>query len=178
MYKQGDTIALPIGLAGRGYIAVSTVFGRNAEGQSTLLIEVSRSSLWRTDYWKYSSWHVKLVHHSKHCLVCAGYLPFFYIFCRQDALYLCFRRAGTARNQGQQWAVACLGVRRCSIYPVGAGKDPCISFLDSSSNHISLTRILNLQVPVAARSKAWVCGRSVAGIVGLNPAGSIDVCLL
>ena len=29
--------------------------------------------------------------------------------------------------------------------------------------------------PVAARSKAWVCGRSVAGIVGSNPAGDMDV---
>ena len=29
--------------------------------------------------------------------------------------------------------------------------------------------------PVAARSNAWVCG---AGIVGLNPAGDMDVCLL
>ena len=32
--------------------------------------------------------------------------------------------------------------------------------------------------PVAARSKAWVCGRSPDGIVGSNPAGSMDVCLL
>jgi hypothetical protein len=24
-------------------------------------------------------------------------------------------------------------------------------------------------IPVAARSKAWVCGRSLAGIAGLNP---------
>ena len=31
---------------------------------------------------------------------------------------------------------------------------------------------------VAARSKAWVCGRSLAGIVGSNPAGDMDVCLL
>jgi hypothetical protein len=30
--------------------------------------------------------------------------------------------------------------------------------------------------PVAARSKAWVCGRSPAEILGSNPAGSIDVC--
>jgi hypothetical protein len=30
---------------------------------------------------------------------------------------------------------------------------------------------------VAARSKAWVCGRSLAGIVGLNPAGGVIVCL-
>jgi hypothetical protein len=26
-------------------------------------------------------------------------------------------------------------------------------------------------IPVAARSKAWVCGRSLAGIVGSNPTG-------
>ena len=40
----------------------------------------------------------------------------------------------------------------------------------------ALDRIL--PVPVAARSKAWVCGRSLAGIVGSNPAGRLDVCLL
>jgi len=27
-------------------------------------------------------------------------------------------------------------------------------------------------------SKAWVYGRSLAGIVGLNPTGGMDVCLL
>jgi hypothetical protein len=31
---------------------------------------------------------------------------------------------------------------------------------------------------VAARSKAWVCGRSLAGIAGSNRAGGMDVCLL
>jgi hypothetical protein len=31
---------------------------------------------------------------------------------------------------------------------------------------------------VAERSKSWVCGSSLAGIVGSNPAGSIDVCPL
>jgi hypothetical protein len=35
-----------------------------------------------------------------------------------------------------------------------------------------------LPFPVAARSKAWVCGRSLAGIMGSNPAGGMDVCLL
>jgi len=30
-------------------------------------------------------------------------------------------------------------------------------------------------IPLAARSKAWLCGRLVAGIVGSNPAGVIDV---
>ena len=32
--------------------------------------------------------------------------------------------------------------------------------------------------PLAARSKTWVCGRSLAGTPGLNPAGDMDVCLL
>jgi len=33
-------------------------------------------------------------------------------------------------------------------------------------------------MPVAARSKARDCGRSLAGITGLNSAGGMDVCLL
>jgi hypothetical protein len=33
-------------------------------------------------------------------------------------------------------------------------------------------------MPVAARSKAWVCGRSLDGIAGSDPAGGMDVCLL
>jgi hypothetical protein len=31
---------------------------------------------------------------------------------------------------------------------------------------------------VAAEFWAWICGRSLAGIVGSNPAGSMGVCLL
>jgi hypothetical protein len=37
---------------------------------------------------------------------------------------------------------------------------------------------MTLPLPVAARSKAWVCGRSNAGIAELNPAGGMEVCLL
>jgi hypothetical protein len=33
-------------------------------------------------------------------------------------------------------------------------------------------------VAVAAQSKAWVCGRSLAGIEGSNTAGCFDACLL
>jgi len=33
-------------------------------------------------------------------------------------------------------------------------------------------------IPVAARTKAWVCGCSLAGIEGLNAARGKDVCLL
>ena len=32
--------------------------------------------------------------------------------------------------------------------------------------------------PVAARSKAWICGRSLAGFAGSNPAGGAEVCVL
>jgi len=35
-----------------------------------------------------------------------------------------------------------------------------------------------LSVPVAARSKELVCCRSPAQIVGSNPTGDMDVCLL
>jgi len=33
-----------------------------------------------------------------------------------------------------------------------------------------------MPIAVAARSKAWVCGRSLAGIVGSKPTGGMDVC--
>jgi len=35
-----------------------------------------------------------------------------------------------------------------------------------------------MSFPVAARSKAQVCGRSPAEIVGSNPIQGMDVCLL
>jgi hypothetical protein len=36
--------------------------------------------------------------------------------------------------------------------------------------------IMTLPLPMAARSKAWVCGRSNAGMAGLNPAGRVELC--
>jgi ABC-type uncharacterized transport system permease subunit len=41
--------------------------------------------------------------------------------------------------------------------------------------YITVTSTL---IPVAAQSKAWVCSHSLAGVVGSNPAGGMDVCLL
>jgi len=32
-------------------------------------------------------------------------------------------------------------------------------------------------IQVAARSKVWVCGRSLSGILDSNPAGDTDICL-
>jgi hypothetical protein len=33
-------------------------------------------------------------------------------------------------------------------------------------------------IPVAVRSNAWVYGRSLTGIAGLNPNGGMDVCVV
>jgi hypothetical protein len=37
---------------------------------------------------------------------------------------------------------------------------------------------INSPIPVAAWSKACVCGRFVAGVASSNPADGMDVCLL
>ena len=38
--------------------------------------------------------------------------------------------------------------------------------------------LAGLQLYMAARPKAWFCGRLLPGIVGSNPAASMDICLL
>jgi hypothetical protein len=38
--------------------------------------------------------------------------------------------------------------------------------------------ITSVPIPVAVRSKAWVYGCSLTGIVGSNPAGGMDVCVV
>jgi hypothetical protein len=43
---------------------------------------------------------------------------------------------------------------------------------------IEVHKVKSLPVQVAAMSKAWVCGRSPAEIVGSNTPGGMDVCLL
>jgi hypothetical protein len=48
------------------------------------------------------------------------------------------------------------------------------SFYSAGSKYTRYTR----PVPVAARSKVWICGRSLAGIVGSDPAGGMDISLL
>ena len=48
--------------------------------------------------------------------------------------------------------------------------------IDFGLNFLSVTRIMSVRA--AARSKARVCGRSLAGIAGSNTAVCMDVCLL
>jgi len=35
-----------------------------------------------------------------------------------------------------------------------------------------------MPIAMGERSEAWVCGRSLAGLLGSNPAGGVDVWLL
>jgi hypothetical protein len=49
------------------------------------------------------------------------------------------------------------------------------SYLDAAAVFIA-SRIV--AIPVAVRSKAWVCGRSITRIVDSNSTGGMDVCLL
>jgi len=44
--------------------------------------------------------------------------------------------------------------------------------------HKIIIIINDTPIPVAARSKTWVCGRSFAGIVGSNLAGGMDMFLV
>ena len=41
--------------------------------------------------------------------------------------------------------------------------------------NLYITLTTQVQAPVAARSKAWFCGLSIAGIWGLIVAGGVDV---
>jgi len=52
---------------------------------------------------------------------------------------------------------------------------PCFQFL---SLELYLGHTSYWPITVAARSKSWVRGSSLAGIVGSNPAGGIVACLL
>jgi hypothetical protein len=49
-------------------------------------------------------------------------------------------------------------------------------FRDSIVYYTSYIRVV--PIPVSARSKAWVYGRSLTGIAGSNPTRGMDVCLL
>jgi hypothetical protein len=51
--------------------------------------------------------------------------------------------------------------------------------MEFNSAFKGLTSVMIFQpVPVVVRSMAWVCGRSPAEIVDLNPVGGMVVCLL
>jgi len=52
--------------------------------------------------------------------------------------------------------------------------------LNSSNIHYlyNVNSVLVAVLILAVRSKAWVCGRWIAGIAGSIPAEGMDVCLL
>ena len=52
-----------------------------------------------------------------------------------------------------------------------------LAIFKSSLQEYKRDYIKYMPIPVAARSMAWVCSRSLAEIAGSNPAGGMDVCL-
>ena len=46
------------------------------------------------------------------------------------------------------------------------------------ANAVNRPQFVALFEEVAARSTAWVCGRSLVGIAGSSPARGMNVCLL
>jgi hypothetical protein len=48
-------------------------------------------------------------------------------------------------------------------------------FIGERTTENSECRLTQRPVPVAARSKEWVCSRSLAEILGLNPVRDVDV---
>ena len=53
-----------------------------------------------------------------------------------------------------------------------------VALFDWLTSDSNFAHIDQLPMLVAARSKAWVCGRSLTGTAGSNPTGDMDVCLL
>jgi hypothetical protein len=72
-------------------------------------------------------------------------------------------------------------IYRCACLPFGTTDLVLIKWYSTSGGcafcfmsiwyDAQWTLVSSNPMPVAARSKAWVCGRSLAGIAGLNPAG-------
>ena len=57
--------------------------------------------------------------------------------------------------------------------------DFLVTVLVSVKVYVNIGECVNIMaIPVSARSKAWVCGRSLAAIAGSNPAGNMDVWVL
>jgi hypothetical protein len=70
------------------------------------------------------------------------------------------------------------GAQRCIVYRQGniniiTHRSQTPQYFDRYTlSSIQIHLHLIVPIPVAARSKAWVCGRSLAGITGSNPAGA------
>ena len=61
-----------------------------------------------------------------------------------------------------------VGITECTLWLTQNGR--AMAQAVSRRALTAEARVRSLPIPVAARSKAWVCGRSLAGIVGSNPA--------
>ena len=110
---------------------------------------------------------------------------------KQEVLYILSACVALAIQQAQRVhpiilpSVACLAVPYLSTLSHKRHDKMCVLIFSttvvwniSHSKKNSVRYYRKWPIPVAARPKAWVCGRSLVGIVGSNPDGGMDVCLL
>jgi hypothetical protein len=101
--------------------------------------------------------------------------------------YGCMKRKKKANKKGEHfftlWTHGCY---RSCILKYGSRIScswPPLTCCDIGKNNVLMMHehpvaFICSPIPVAARSKAWVCGRSLAGIAGSNLAVGMEVCLL
>ena len=82
--------------------------------------------------------------------------------------------AGSTTNQTLPKSPDDTAHKSCLILPSGSQYLPITA---SAAHNITFASTYKMPVPVAARSKASVCGRSSVEIVGSNPTGGMGVCL-
>ena len=64
---------------------------------------------------------------------------------------------------------------QCSAYNSGSNR---VSVVGTATSLRAAPSGFQKPISVAERCKARVCGRSLAGITGSNPAGGMDVCVV
>ena len=118
------------------------------------------------------------------CLVVLFYpkLVSLYYCIGNITMILSFRAVGMfCRHNDIQTVISLLACSEADVYEVRSlifYPSPFISaqMLDST---LCRTYMFKKPIAVAARSKAWVCGRTTSEMVGSNPArGGMGVCLL
>jgi len=93
-------------------------------------------------------------------------IPVIYEVCVHIFVHICFNDPHHSRYITLDYSASLIA----TCFTEGCAMLHCLYF--------SATMYISEPIPVAARSKACVCGRSLAGIVGSNPAGDMEICAL
>jgi hypothetical protein len=96
--------------------------------------------------------------------------------CEWDLMGRTFYGRGDARKTMNVCMASHGELNECSYTRAGAMGTGWVFSANKTERGVSHTHTHTHTV--VARSKTWVCGRSLAGIAGSNTAGTTDVCIL